>query len=412
MDNWKKVFLIIWTGQFFSILTSYTVNFAIIVWLSIHTGSAEILAYAAIASLLPQSLIGPFAGVYIDRWDRKLTMMLADGFIAICTLIIAILFYLDVADLWYIIVLLAFRSIGSAFHMPAMQASVPLIAPESKLLKIAGINQSIQSVSTIAGPALGALAITAMDMEQVLLLDIFGAMMAVGSLCFVKIPNPDRKEQDSRHVLREIASGVKEVTKQQGLRWLFLFSVLSTFCIMPVSVLFPLMTLNYFGGDVFQVSLIEVIWGVGMLLGGVSLSVVRAPINKVVLINSMYLVLGVSLSVSGLLSPSAYPYFVGLTAMGGVSGAIYNSCFNTVLQETINPSMLGRVFSMYFSVALLPSLFGLVGIGFFADTVGLARTFVLLGAVIFGLGVISFTVPSLAKLGRKGATQKTEATLS
>src|SRR5690606_8554733 len=106
MDNWKKVFLIIWTGQFFSILTSYTVNFAIIVWLSIHTGSAEILAYAAIASLLPQSLIGPFAGVYVDRWDRKLTMMLADGFIAICTLAIAFLFYLDLADLWYIIILL------------------------------------------------------------------------------------------------------------------------------------------------------------------------------------------------------------------------------------------------------------------------------------------------------------------
>lgn len=409
MDNWKKVFLIIWTGQFFSILTSYTVNFAIIVWLSINTGSAEILAYAAIASLLPQSLIGPFAGVYIDRWDRKLTMMLADGFIAICTLVIAILFYLDLADLWYIVALLALRSIGSAFHMPAMQASVPLIAPESQLLRIAGINQSIQSVSTIAGPALGALAITTMDIEQVLLLDIIGAVMAIGTLCLVKIPNPDRTEQKAHHVLREIISAVHEVTRQQGLRWLFLFSILSTFCIMPVSVLFPLMTLNHFGGDVFQVSLIEVIWGVGMLLGSLSLSVIRASINKVVLINSMYLVLGVSLSVSGLLSPSAYPYFVGLTAMGGVSGAIYNSCFNTVLQETINPSMLGRVFSMYFSVALLPSLFGLVGIGFFADTVGLARTFVLLGAVIFVLGIISFTVPSLAKLGKKGATQKTEA---
>ena len=61
-----------------------------------------------------------FAGVYIDRWDRKLTMIVADGFIAFCTLIIAILFYLDLADLWYIIVLLALRSIGSAFHMPAM----------------------------------------------------------------------------------------------------------------------------------------------------------------------------------------------------------------------------------------------------------------------------------------------------
>lgn len=409
MDNWKKIFLIIWTGQFFSILTSYTVNFAIIVWLSLHTGSAEILAYAAIASLLPQSLIGPFAGVYIDRWDRKLTMMLADGFIALCTLIISILFYLDLADIWYIIVLLALRSVGSAFHMPAMQASVPLIAPESKLLKIAGINQSIQSVSTIAGPALGALAITAMDIEQVLLLDIFGAVMAIGSLCFVTIPNPDRTEQKVHHVLQEIMGGVQEVTRQKGLRWLFLFSILSTFCIMPVSVLFPLMTLNYFGGDVFQVSLIEVIWGVGMLLGGLLLSVINTPVNKVMLINSMYLLLGVSLSVSGLLSPSAYPYFVVLTGVGGVSGAIYNSCFNTVLQEAVNPSMLGRVFSMYFSVALLPSLLGLVGIGFFADTIGLADTFVLLGGVIFVLGIIAFTIPSLKELGKKRTRREGEA---
>ena len=412
MDNWKKIFLIIWIGQFFSILTSYIVNFAIIIWLSINTGSAEILAYAAIASLLPQSLIGPFAGVYIDRWDRKRTMILADGFIAFCTLMIAVLFYLDLADLWYIITLLALRSIGSAFHMPAMQASVPLIAPESQLLKIAGINQSIQSVSTIAGPALGALAITTMDIEQVLLLDIIGAVMAIGSLFLVQIPNPDRTEQTTRHVLREIVSGVHEVTRQKGLRWLFLFAILSTFCIMPVSVLFPLMTLNYFGGDVFQVSLIEVIWGVGMLLGGLLLSIIKGSVNKVVLINSMYLVLGLSLSGSGLLSPSAYSHFVVLTAMGGVSGAIYNSCFNTVLQETVNPSMLGRVFSMYFSVALLPSLLGLVGIGFFADTIGLSQTFILLGGMIFTLGIISFTVPSLKELGKKGATKKIGATIS
>lgn len=401
MDNWKKIFLIIWTGQFFSLLTSYTVNFAIIVWLSIHTGSAEILAYAAIASLLPQALIGPFAGVYIDQWDRKMTMMLADGFIALCTLVISILFYLEVADIGYIIALLALRSVGSAFHMPAMQASVPLIAPESKLLRIAGINQSIQSVSTIAGPALGGLAITAMEIEQVLLLDIFGALIAIGSLRFVSIPNPDREEQQVHHVLQELASGVYEVTRQQGLRWLFLFCILSTFCIMPVSVLFPLMTLTYFQGDVFQVSLIEIVWGVGMLVGGLLLSLMKGPVNKVVLINSMYLVLGISFTGSGLLAPSGYAYFVLLTALGGVSGAIYNSCFNAVLQETIKPSMLGRVFSMYFSVALLPSLLGLVGIGFFADTVGLAESFTLLGGIIFGLGIISFFVPSLQSLGKK-----------
>lgn len=145
---------------------------------------------------------------------------------------------------------------------------------------------------------------------------------------------------------------------------------------------------------------------------GVLLSLVKAPLNKVVLINSMYLVLGVSLSGSGLLPPSAYPYFVVLTALGGVSGAIYNSCFNTILQETIHPSMLGRVFSMYFSVALLPSLLGLVGIGFFADTIGLAQTFVLLGGAVFVLGIVSFMVPALRELGKRRSLDKAETVMN
>src|SRR5690606_18640324 len=153
-NSWKRTFSIIWTGQFISLLSSSAVNFAIIIWLSIETGSAEVLAYAAIAALLPQTLIGPFAGAFIDRWDRKLPMILADGFIALCTLVMSLLFYFGYFEMIFIYLLLGLRSLGTAFHMPAMQASVPLLAPESELLRISGINQMIQSVSSIAGPAI------------------------------------------------------------------------------------------------------------------------------------------------------------------------------------------------------------------------------------------------------------------
>jgi DHA3 family macrolide efflux protein-like MFS transporter len=134
-NNWKRTFAIIWSGQFFSILTSSLVNFAIIIWLSLQTGSAEILAYAAIAGMLPQILIGPFTGALIDRWNRKRIMMLADTFIALCTFILAFLFWFDIAELWHIFALLALRSIGSSFHSPAMQASVPLLAPTEQLTR-------------------------------------------------------------------------------------------------------------------------------------------------------------------------------------------------------------------------------------------------------------------------------------
>ena len=94
MNNWKKVFAIIWTGQFFSILTSSLVNFAIILWLTFETKSAETLAFATIAAMLPQGILGMFSGVFIDRWSRKKIMILSDSFIAFCTLILAFLFYL------------------------------------------------------------------------------------------------------------------------------------------------------------------------------------------------------------------------------------------------------------------------------------------------------------------------------
>ena len=116
------------------------------------TKSAEVLAFAAIAAMLPQSVLGLFTGIFIDRWKRKRVMILADSFIAFCTLILAVLFYLDIAKIEHIYIMLALRSVGSAFHMPAMQASVPLLAPKSELIRIAGINQIIQSACNIAGP--------------------------------------------------------------------------------------------------------------------------------------------------------------------------------------------------------------------------------------------------------------------
>ena len=75
--NWVKTYLFIWAGQFVSLLTSSAVNFAVVIWLSMEFKSAEILAYSAIAALLPQAIIGPFAGVYIDRWNRKKVMIFA-----------------------------------------------------------------------------------------------------------------------------------------------------------------------------------------------------------------------------------------------------------------------------------------------------------------------------------------------
>lgn len=399
MDNWKRVFAIIWTGQFLSILTSSIVNFAIVLWLSLETGSAEVLAFATMAALLPQSVLGLFTGIFIDRWKRKRVMIMADSFIAFCTLILAVLFYFDLAKISHIYVLLALRSVGSAFHMPAMQASVPLLAPKSELMRIAGINQVIQSVCNIAGPALAGLFITMMKMTNILLLDVAGAAFACLSLCFVFIPDPSHEERNSElHLWREAKEAIMEVRNQYGLSWLFLLSILATFVIMPVSVLFPLMTLNHFAGNAFQVSLVEVSWGGGALLAGALLGLKKYRWNEILLINGMYIALGLTFLFSGLLPVSGFIWFAVLTALGGVCGSLYFATFTTVIQSRIDPGVMGRVFSFYMSFSMLPSMIGLLSTGFLADSIGLGNTFIISGSFLCLIGIISFFIPSLISL--------------
>ena len=399
MDNWKREFAIIWTGKFLSILTSSIVNFAIVLWLSLETGSAEVLAFATMAALLPQSVLGLFTGIFIDRWKRKRVMIMADSFIAFCTLILAVLFYFDLAKISHIYVLLALRSVGSAFHMPAMQASVPLLAPKSELMRIAGINQVIQSVCNIAGPALAGLFITMMKMTNILLLDVAGAAFACLSLCFVFIPDPSHEERNSElHLWREAKEAIMEVRNQYGLSWLFLLSILATFVIMPVSVLFPLMTLNHFAGNAFQVSLVEVSWGGGALLAGALLGLKKYRWNEILLINGMYIALGLTFLFSGLLPVSGFIWFAVLTALGGVCGSLYFATFTTVIQSRIDPGVMGRVFSFYMSFSMLPSMIGLLSTGFLADSIGLGNTFIISGGFLCLIGIISFFIPSLISL--------------
>lgn len=370
-------------------------------WLSITYDSAVVLANSAIAGFLPQAVLGLFSGVYVDKWNRKLTMMLADGFIAVCTLAISLVFAYGEAELGLIYLLLALRSAGSAFHMPAMQASIPLLAPEDQLLRVSGINQTIQSISIIGGPALGALAITYLDIEQVLLFDVVGAFVAICSLFFIHIPQPPASPSASEGVFFQIKEGIRAVTSKSGMGLLFLFSTLVTFFIMPIAVLFPLLTIRHFEGGKFEVSVIEVIWGIGMLVGGSLLGITNARMNKVILVNSTYLILGTCMLLCGLLAAEHFVLFVALTGIGGVASAVYNASFNTLIQEKIEPEVLGRVFAMFGSISLFPSLMGLLGIGIFAEDLGIRNTFVLLGGLIALLGVISFFLPKVMAIDRR-----------
>lgn len=402
MNNWKKKFIIIWSGQLFSILSSSIAQFAIVLWISLETGSAEVLSFATIAALLPQVVLGPFAGVFVDRWSRKWTMILADSFVALCSGLIALLFYLDVIEIWQIYLLLMLRSVGSAFHAPAMKSSIPLLAPEKELTRIASINQTIQALCNICGPVLGAALIVSTNMSVVMLLDVVGAAIACATLMFVFIPNPEKAETEStNNVLRDMKDGFQAISNNRGLKWVMVTEILITFFIMPVVALIPLMTLKNFSGTAYQVSLVELLFGAGALVGGILLGIWNPRVRKVVMINLSYIIIGLSIFASGMLPPSAFIAYTIFAIVEGISMPFYSGPFTALLQTQIEVSFLGRVFSLFDSISLLPSLLGLLATGFVADTIGIANVFVICGIAIVMTGILAFFIPSIMNLEKR-----------
>lgn len=398
MSDWKRVFAIIFTGQLFSTLTSYVVGYAVIFWLSVETRSAEVLAYATIASLLPQMVLGLFSGVFVDRWNRKRTMIFADLFIAVCTLVLVSLFWITEPKIFYVYLLLMMRSAGMAFHVPAMQASVPLLAPKDKLMKIAGINNMIQSVSTIASPALAALLISLFDLQWILLIDVAGAILGITTLLMVHIPDPEKAEKTNPHLWRELHEGLKEIYSKPGLLWLFILALTAMFFIMPVAALFPLMTLEHFRGTTYMMSIVEIAWGVGMMIGGAIIGYKRLNNYKVILINITYLVLGLTFVFSGILPPAGFAWFAAVTVIGGITMTMYSGSFTVIVQTMVEPKALGRVFSLYGSITLLPSMIGLLATGFIADSIGIGNAFIISGTGIALMGIFAFLIPPIREM--------------
>jgi MFS transporter, DHA3 family, macrolide efflux protein len=398
-QKWFNTYIFIWAGQFVSMLTSYAVQFAIVIWLSLEYQSAEILAFAGIAGMLPQALIGPFAGVYIDRINRKRIMIVSDAFIALCAIVLILILKSETVNLAWIYIMLGLRSIGNAFHSPALQALAPLIVPQKELLRVAGINQMLHSICSIGGPALGTLAIAILPISDVLYLDLIGALLAISSLMMVIIPDTVTKTF-VRTISAEFLDGLNIVYKNQGLSSLFLYAMAITFVIMPSAIMFPLLTTGHYGGGKWEMGLIEIVWGGGMLIGGAALGIYKVGLSKVLLVNSMYILLGLTFFLSGVFPNEWFIGFILATAIGGISLSVFYASFTAIIQITVQPEMLGRVFSLYYSLAVLPSIIGLLLTGLIAENAGVNNTFMISGCLAIVVGLLSFLSPKLMQLDK------------
>ena len=299
-NNWKLKFFTIWTGQAVSLITSAILQMAIIFYLTEKTGSAMVLSMASLVGFLPYAVLGPAIGVLVDRYDRKKLMIGADLIIAAAGAVLAIIALYMELPIWMVMVVLFIRSIGTAFHSPALNAVTPLLVPEDQLTKCAGYSQSLQSISYILSPAVAALLYSVWELNAIIAVDVIGAVIASITVMFVNIPKlkADRKSLQPNFI-KELKEGIVVLRQNKGLFALLLLGTLYTFVYMPINALYPLISMEHFNGTPVHISITEIAFASGMLAGGLILGKLGSYEKRVMLIAGSFFMMGASLTSRG-----------------------------------------------------------------------------------------------------------------
>lgn len=397
--NWKLNFFTIWSGQAASLITSAILQMAIIFYLTEKTRSGMVLSMASLAGFLPYAVFGPAIGVLVDRYDRKKIMIGADLIIAaVGAVLVIVALYMDL-PVWVVMVALFIRSIGTAFHSPALNAVTPLLVPEEQLTKCAGYSQSLQSISYILSPGIAALLYTVWELNAIIAIDVLGAVIASITVAFVNIPRLKAEQQSLKlNFMEEMKEGLAVLRQNKGLFALLLVGTLYTFVYMPINALYPLISMEYFNGTPVHVSITEIAFAAGMLAGGLILGLFGSYKKRSLLITASILMMGASLAISGLLPTSGFMIFVVCCAIMGLSVPFYSGVQTALFQEKIKPEYLGRVFSLTGSIMSLAMPVGLIFSGFFADRIGVNHWFLVSGVLIIGISAICPLVPEVRKL--------------
>jgi DHA3 family macrolide efflux protein-like MFS transporter len=407
--RWQAPFFTIWSGQALSLVGSALVSFALIWWLTEETGSATVLATASLAAHLPPIALGPVVGALVDRWRRRWILVVADGAIALLTALLALLYWRGIAETWHIYLILFARALGTAFHDPAMTASVSLMVPGEQLARIAGLDQTRQSVTEITGPVLGALLVALLPIQAILAIDVGTALLAIGPLLFIDVPQPPSGSASSepeggrtasgwRSVLWDTGAGFRYLWNWRGLSVLLVTIALIRLVNTPAWALIPLLIVDHFGGGPAEWGWFSVARHVGMLIGGLLMSTWGGFRRRMITMLGGLVILGLVNLVRGVTPSNAYWLFLLAAFVSGPPASMFFAAFKAILQSAVPPEMQGRVFATQNSLSWAMVPVGLAVFGPLADAIGIRTLFFLSGVVFLGVALIWALTPSVRRL--------------
>ncbi|MCL2111070.1 MAG: MFS transporter [Clostridiales bacterium] len=401
--HWKRNIAFFLAGQAVSLIGSSLVGFAIMWYVTIETGSGTMMTVFTVAVMLPMFFIAPFGGVWADRFNRKLLIIIADGFIAIVTLIIAISFSLGVEHLGILLICSVARSLGQGVQMPAISSLIPQIVPQEQLLRINGINTTIQSISMLGTPALAGVFLSLFPIQTLLFIDVFTATGAILILLFlVKVPNPKDAAaalaEKAKPMLADLKDGLLYIKNHLFLKRFFIVMACFVFLLAPAALLTPLQVTRNFGAEYWLLTVIEIAFSAGMAAGGLLMSTWGGFKNKTFMIGASFVLMAV-MSV-GIGVTKVFPLYTAFMVVIGISAATSNTPALTILQQKVEPAYMGRVVSVWTMIVSLVMPVGIALFGPLADRVSLDTIIIVTGALVGVLGVYIFADKELKEAGR------------
>jgi len=397
--NWKIKFTALAAGQAISLLTSAILQTSIIWYMTQTTKSPIIITLATLSGYLPRAILGLFSGVFVDRYNRKQILIYSDLIIAVSAIVLAIVSLDGNIPIWAIYVILCIRSLGAAFHAPALNAVIPTIVPKEHLSRCAGISQSFESISMILSPALATLLFNIWKLSNIILLDVLGAALAISIVAFIAIPKVKSSSLTNFNIFKDTMEGIKIIRAYSGMTELLIISSLYAFIYFPIGSMYPLITMTYFNGSITDSGMIEIAFSVGTLIGSFILGILGNKLPKIITIATSIGLYGLGTMSIGLLPPTGLYFFAGISIIMGLTIPFFYGLRTSIFQATIPNEFLGRVLSLAYSISLFAAPLGLLFGGNFSAYLGIEKCFFICGilAIILGLSII--LLPTVKNIG-------------
>ncbi|HOM01697.1 MAG TPA: MFS transporter [Acetivibrio sp.] len=389
-NKWNKNIVLFLASQTISLLGTSLVQYAITWYITLKTQSGAMMTISIICGFLPTFFLSPFAGVWADRYNRKMLIGFSDSLIAISTLVLTILFFMGYDSLWLLFVMSAIRAFGSGIQTPAINAFIPQLVSKDNLTRVNATNSSIQSVITLISPMISAAIMSYASIEAIFLIDVFTAAIAVAILVlFLDVPaHAKALSIEESSYWSDMKEGLSYVKNHSFLKSFFLYSILYFILISPAAFLTPLQVTRSFSDDVLYLAAVEISFSLGMVLGGIIIASWGGFKNKLLTMVLSNLVLGCCTFALGIIPILLIYLFFMLLA--GIAVPFFNTTSTVLLQEKVEEDYLGRVFGVLSMISSIMMPIAMLVFGPLSDRVKIEFLLIATGALMVLLSILMY----------------------